>query len=212
MKGVDHSSWRDVRIDLYRWFLKMKIRHLKSLVSSAAHWDWRFESRPRSSGTGPRCYGLIWHDWGVSWNRGTPVIIHFNGMFPCKPTIWGALIYGNPHLTWFQQQNNYYMGIWVKSYDLPAWLGEWLGMNIQHHPAKNIDGPSWWAKYPPKDSFHITSEGSPEREPMVCFILGSTVQSMSIFYTKINMHIIYVHIFKPVYVFIYAYREYGCIV
>jgi hypothetical protein len=31
------------------------IRHLKSLVSSAtAPWDWRSESRPRSSGTAPR--------------------------------------------------------------------------------------------------------------------------------------------------------------
>ena len=36
--------------------------------------------------------------WGFPEIEVPPVIIHFNGIFPYKPSIWGYPIYGNPHL------------------------------------------------------------------------------------------------------------------
>ena len=43
----------------------------------------------------------LWYIWRCPEMVVPPVIIHLNGIVLCKPCIWGAPIYGNPHLFHF---------------------------------------------------------------------------------------------------------------
>ena len=130
------------------------IRHLKSLVSSAtAPWDWRSESRPRSSGTAPRKNAID-----------QTLEIH-----------WGS---GNLKL----------------DRDMDD-----MGMCQNHSKVAHVIQDSG------NDCFQGLQKG---KKKLGRVILGGTVQSMSVLYSK-NLqedHIyfyIYVHIFIAVYIYIY---------
>ena len=84
----NHHAWWE---DLFR------LGHLpvRKLLESLPECGWgsdHISHSVRSADSGDSLYG-------VSWNRGSPKIIRFNGSFHSKPSIWGLPSMENPHLS-----------------------------------------------------------------------------------------------------------------